>query len=206
MLNILPFANISFWESWVWMDYRLAVLFTLIAPLILLTWAFIQKIDAIQRLLMIYWRVASLMAITVYLMIAALPASFITSILARILILVSLWFWVDLNEELEDMQRSPLKLSFTSWRWAISVYNLIGALAFIPFLRCAFLDSTGLIADQTCRIWLDPPWMYKEIFHPTWTPGFLGFLGLSGLAIYLIYLGYFVVVKLGRQGRSATGN
>ncbi|MEB3279394.1 MAG: DUF3177 family protein [Lyngbya sp.] len=206
MFKILPLADIPLWESLVWMDYRLAVLFTVIAPLILLIWAFIQKIDAIQRLLVIYWRVSSLLAITVYLMIAAFPISFITSILARILIPISLWFWIDLNEELEDLQTSPLKLSFISWRWAVSIYNGLGILAFIPFLRCAFLDTKGLIAEQSCRVWLDPPWMYKEIFHPNWTPGFLGFLGLSGLVFYLICFGYFLVVKLGRQGRSATGH
>ncbi len=206
MLNILPFANIPLLESFVWMDYRLAVLFTVIAPLILLFWAFLQKIDAIQRLLVIYWRVSSLLLITLYLMIAAFPISFLTSILARILIPISLWFWVDLNEELEDLQPSLLKLSFTSWRWAVSVYNGLGALLFIPFLRCAFLDTNGLISDQTCRIWLDTPWMYKEMFHPNLTPQFLGFFGLSGLVVYLICFGYFVVVKLGRQGRSATGH
>jgi hypothetical protein len=206
MFNILLLADIPVWESLVWMDYRLAVLLTVIAPLILLIWAFIQKIDAILRLMIIYWRVSSLLAITVYLMIAALPVSFISSIIARILIPVSLWFWVDLNEELEDMQSSVLKLTFKSWRWAVSVYNILGVLAFLPFLRCAFLDTKGLIADQTCRVWLDPPWMYKEIFHPNLTPGFLGFLGLMGLVAYLICFGYFVVVKLGRQGRSATGH
>lgn len=206
MLNILPLADIPVLESLVWMDYRLALLFAVVTPLILLIWAFIQKVEAIQRLLVIYWRVSSLLAITVYLMIAALPISFLTSILARILIPVCLWFWVDLNEELEDMQPSALKLSFTSWRWALSIYSGLGALLFIPFLRCAFLETKGLIADQTCRIWLDPPWMFKEIFHPNWTPEFLGFLGLSGLVVYMICLGYFVVVKLGRQGRSATGH
>ncbi|MEL7036787.1 MAG: DUF3177 family protein [Cyanobacteria bacterium J06592_8] len=206
MLNILAFADISMLESLVWMDYRLAVLFTVIAPLILLIWAFIQKIDAIQRLLIIYWRVASLLAITVYLMIAALPIGFITSILARILIPISLWFWVDLNEELEDLQPSLLKLSFTSWRWAVSIYNGLGALLLIPFVRCAFLSSENLIADQSCRIWLDPPWVYKEIFHPNWTPEFLGFLGLFGLVVYVLCFAYFVVVKLGKQGRSATGH
>ena len=43
----------------VWMDYRLAVLFTVLIPLILLLWAFIQKAQAMQRLLVIYWRVSS---------------------------------------------------------------------------------------------------------------------------------------------------
>lgn len=35
MFNILLLADIPVWESLVWMDYRLAVLLTVIAPLIL---------------------------------------------------------------------------------------------------------------------------------------------------------------------------
>ncbi|MGB3533390.1 MAG: DUF3177 family protein [Microcoleaceae cyanobacterium] len=205
MLNILLVTEPSGWQSWVWMDYRLAVLLTVICPLILLIWAFVQKIEAVQRLLVIYWRVASLLAITVYLMIGALPIGFLSAFLSRLLIPASLWFWVDLNEEIDDLQFSPVKLAFTSWRWAVSVYNGIGALVFLPALKCAFSGSEDLLSDSGCRIWLDPPWAYKELFHSGWTAGFLGFLGLAGLVIYLLYFGYFLLVRLGKQGRSATG-
>ncbi|MGB3402513.1 MAG: DUF3177 family protein [Microcoleaceae cyanobacterium] len=205
MFDLLLVTEPSSLKSWVWVDYRLAVFFTVICPLILLIWAFVQKLDVIQRLLIIYWRVASLLAITVYLMIGALPIGFLSGFMARLLIPASLWFWVDLNEEIEDLRFSPLKLAFTSWRWAVSVYNGIGAIIFLPSLKCAFSGSKELLADPACRIWLDPPWAYKEIFHPNWTAGFIGFLGLAGLVIYLLYFGYFVLVRLGKQGRSATG-
>ena len=66
-------------EPLIWMDFRLAVIFTVLIPLILLLWAFAQKTAVIQSLLIIYWRVASLLAITVYLQIGSLPISFITS-------------------------------------------------------------------------------------------------------------------------------
>jgi hypothetical protein len=205
MFDLLLVTEPSALKSWVWVDYRLAVFFTVICPLILLIWAFVQKLEVIQRLLVIYWRVASLLAITVYLMIGALPIGFLSGFMARLLIPASLWFWVDLNEEIEDLQFSPLKLAFTSWRWAVSVYNGIGAIVFLPSLKCAFSGSKDLLADPTCRIWLDPPWGYKEIFHPNWTAGFIGFLGLASLVIYLLYFGYFILVRLGKQGRSATG-
>ena len=185
----------------VWMDYRLAVLFTVVIPLILLLWAFVQKAEAIQRLLAIYWRVASLLAITVYLLIAALQVGFITGPLVRILIPISLWFWVDLNEEIEDQPRGALKLAFTSWRWAISVYSVLGAIAYVPFLQCAVSNTT--LELPFCRVLLEPPLLYKEYFHPNTNPQFLGFLGIVGLVFYLICLGYFVIVKLGKQGRSA---
>lgn len=189
-------------RSLIWTDYRLAVLFTVIIPLLLSVWCFVQRADAIQRLFVIYWRVSSLLAITVYLMIGGFPFSFMAGFLARILIPVSLWFWVDLNEELDDMTRTPLRLAFTSWRWAVSVYNVLGAIALVPFLRCAF--STGEFSNASCQLWLEAPLLYREYFHANLRPEFLGFaLGIPALVIYVLYLGHFVLIRLGKQGRTA---
>ncbi len=188
-------------RSLVWMDYRLAVLFTVIFPLILLIWAFVQQSEAIQRLLVIYWRVSSLLAITVYLMMGGLPLSFIASFLARILIPIGLWFWVDLNEEIHEQSASKLKLSFTAWRWAVSIYSVLGAIATIPFLQCAF--SQANFASPFCQVWLEAPLGLKDAIHAGYKPGFLGFLGIVGLIIYVLYFGYFILVRLAKQGRSA---
>jgi hypothetical protein len=185
----------------VWMDYRLAVLFMVFIPLVLLIWAFVQKAEAIQRLLTIYWRVSSLLMIALYLLIAALPAGFIADLMARILIPISLWFWVDLNEEIEDQPQGALKFSFNSWRWAISIYSLVGALAQIPSLQCAV--SKNVITSSFCRTFLEPPLLFKEYFHANSTPQSLGFIGIVALIVYLSCLIYFVFVKLGKQGRSA---
>ncbi len=38
-------------RPYIWTDYRLAVLFMVVIPLILLIWAFVQKVEGIQRLL-----------------------------------------------------------------------------------------------------------------------------------------------------------
>jgi hypothetical protein len=189
-------------QSLIWTDYRLAVLFTVILPLILLIWAFAQKAEAIQRLLGIYWRVASLLAITVYLMIGSFPPSFIAGLFARILIPLGLWFWVDLNEEISDQFQTPLKLVFTSWRWAVSLYCGLGAIATLPYLKCAF--SLEAFRGESCQAWLYPPFAFREMFHPTTKPEFLGFLGIVALIIYVLCLGYFVLFRLGKQGRSAT--
>ncbi|HIK54756.1 MAG TPA: DUF3177 family protein [Synechococcales cyanobacterium M55_K2018_004] len=188
-------------RSLVWLDYRLAVLFTVILPLILLVWAAVKQSEALQRLLIIYWRVASLLAITVYLLIGNLPIAFITGPSARVLIALGLWFWVDLNEEIEELKSSPLKLAFTSWRWAITTYCVLGTLASLPFLQCAFSSTT--LATPFCQVWREPPLLFRDILHAGLKPGFLGFLGIVGLVIYVLYLGYFVLVRLGRQGRTA---
>lgn len=187
-------------RSLIWMDYRLAVLFTVVCPIILLIWAAVKSSDSIQRLLIIYWRVSSLFAITMLLMIAGLLFSFITSLMAHVLILFSLWFWVDLNEEIDDQPRNPLKLAFTSWRWAMTVYMAIGALVQLPFLRCAF--SKTIFNTPSCQVWLEAPRLFKEYFL-SYTPGFWGFVGILMLVIYLLYLGHFTFFRLNKQGRSA---
>jgi hypothetical protein len=188
-------------RSLVWTDYRLALLFTVLIPLILLIWAFVQKADSMVRLFIIYWRVSSLLAITVYIMIAAWPISFVSGWCARILIPISLWFWADVNEDIEDQPPRPLKLAVTSWRWAVTIYSILGAIASIPFLRCAFVQ--GAINNSFCRVGLEPALLFKQYFHPGSKPEFLGFLGMVGLLIYVLYLSYFVLIRLGKQGRSA---
>ena len=188
-------------RSLVWIDYRLALLFTVFIPLTLLIWSWAKKSEAISRLMTIYWRVASLLAITVYLMIAGLSIGFITSLLAKILIPVSLWFWADLNEEIRESPKRSLHLGFTAWRWAVSLYCAIGAVVQLWYVRCAF--SPELLNGPACQAWMEPSLVFKDYIHAGLTRGFLGFWGIMGLVIYAAYLGYFVLVKLGRQGRSA---
>ncbi|MDB9445112.1 DUF3177 family protein [Anabaena sp. CS-542/02] len=193
--------NEVWFRQYVWVDYRLALLFLVFIPVILLIWAFVQKAEAIQHLLTIYWRVSSLLAITVYLMIGQYPISFISGFIGRILIPISLWFWLDLNDEIDYQQSSPLKLIFTSWRWGVTIYSILGAIALVPFLGCAVSESA--IKTPYCQVWLEAPLLFKQYFHENSTPVFLGFLAILSLLIYVVYLTYFVLVKLGKQGRSA---
>lgn len=197
--------SVTWLRPLVWLDYRLAVLFTVAIPLALLLWTVFEKADAMQRLLIIYWRVASLLMITVYLAIASLPSSFISSTIARILIPISLWFWLDINEEIDDRSPSPLKWALTAWRWAITVYCGLGLLLQLPTLRCGVMPQAELLETPACRTWLEAPWSFKEYVHANTSPAFLGFLGILGLSAYVVYLVYFVLRRLPRQGRSAMG-
>jgi hypothetical protein len=186
------------------MDFRLALLFAMAIPLILLIWSLVKNNDPIQRLLAIYWRVASLLIVSLYLAMGALPFAFASGFLARLLIPLSLWFWVDLNEEIQDQPATPLKWVFSAWRWAATIYHLLGTLAMVPFLRCSLLQTQAILETPSCTVWLEVPWRYREIFHSANTPQFLGFLGMFALTIYALYFLYFLVFRLTKQGRYTT--
>lgn len=185
----------------VWMDYRLALVFGVLIPFIVVIWSFFTKIESIQRLLIIYWRVASLWLITVYLMIASWPIAFVTVFFVKVLIPIALWFWVDLNDEIRDLPPSPFKFLTTAWRWAMTVYCPLAAIATIPFLSCALQGE--LLNTGYCQVWQEAPWQFRQIFHTEATSNVLGFFGLVGLAFYVLYLAYFLFIRLGKQGRSA---
>jgi hypothetical protein len=196
----------------IWTDYRLALLFNVIIPIILIIWALVKKNEAISCLMMIYWKVASLLIITLYLMIPAWGnntpfeifsgrISFLTAFAAQILIPISLWFWLDVNDEIKDLPPSFLKLTVTSWRWAVTIYGSLGAMINAPFLSCSL--SGEALSTPFCQVWIEAPVGYWSIVHNDATPAFLGFLGLLGLSIYLLYFAYFLFIRLGKQGRSA---
>jgi hypothetical protein len=190
----------SFIRQIVWLDFRLAIAFTVFAPLVLLVFAFKAKSEAIKRSLIIYWRVASLLAITVYLMIGGLQISFLSGLAARILIPVSLWFWQDLNEDINAM-RSSLKFLYQAWRWAVTVYCAIGAGISLVFSNCAVMPSDRL--GNLCKVWFEPPLGFKAIFHGGISVENLAFAGIVGLIVYGLYLAAFLGFTLPKLGRIA---
>ncbi len=178
-------------EGWltaaVWLDYRLAVLLTVILPLILLVWAFLVGLRPLIQLLIVYWRVSSLLAVTVYLMMASLPVSFLTGAMARLLIVICLWFWPEWSRALQQSKSWAARL-FLLWRWSVTVYMGLGILFSGAFVPCAFQGSLS----AACRAWLAPPLGFREIFHPQVPVEVLGRVGAVGLVAYLLYSVYFV--------------
>ena len=80
----------------------------------------------VVRLLGLYWKVASLMGISVLLLVDERPLGYLTAVVAPVLMVVSVWFWVDLNEELADQPAwKALPLTVRLWRWALSGFAVI---------------------------------------------------------------------------------
>jgi hypothetical protein len=197
----MPDAVQEWFQPLIWTDFRVALVIIALVPAILTIWALIQRTEVIQTSLIIYWRVASLFAIALYLGIASLPLSFPVLIAAKLLIPLSVWFWVDINEEIIDLAARPLKSAYNAWRWAVTFYCLVSAVGSSPFLSCAV--TAGATKTPYCQAWFQPTWQYHQLFHANSTPGFLGTVGSIALGIYSLYLVYFIVVRFGKQGRSA---
>jgi hypothetical protein len=193
----------------VWIALHVAVLFSVGVPLVLLVWAALKREAALLRLLAIYWKVASLLLIADLLLSDRRPIGFVLLVLAPLLVLVSLWFWVDLNEELADLPPwRPLPLTVRIWRWGVSFWAVIGAALAATALAC--MDVARMDSPR-CAVWLQPPsalhqhleTVFDFVFGGQWTPAVAAFIGYVGLLAYVVGLVQWLLVRLPKLGRVA---
>jgi len=142
-------------------------------------WAYAPKNQAVRELLVIYWQVASLLAVTVFLMIGGIPIGFLTGPAARAAIPIALWFWPVLSLAIAE-DPSWLSRLFLGWRWLISIYMAVGFLFSLVFAPCAFQQPIS----AGCQAWWQPPLGFSEIFLPGIPKTTLGFVGIAGLVVY----------------------
>jgi len=141
------------YRALVWLTYRLAVTFAVGVPLVLLIWSFWRREPLVLRLLGIYWKVASLMAISLLLLTDQRPLGYALAVVAPVLMVISLWFWVDINEELADQPLwRPLPLAVKVWRWAFSGFALISLGMSVTGLGCM-----QQLESSACLTWLEAP-------------------------------------------------
>jgi hypothetical protein len=195
-------------RSLVWVDVRLGVLFAVALPLVLLVWAGLRREAAILRLLGLYWKVASLLLITVLLLTDARPVSYLLLPIAQLLVVAVLWFWVDLNEELADLPPwRALPLTVRIWRWSLSLLMLAGAALSVLAVPCLQGGRQRLL----CRVWQEAPGglhlglekLFGFVFGGDWSPAVAAFVGYVALVAYGVGLLQWLVVRLPRQGRIA---
>ncbi|WP_218082093.1 DUF3177 family protein [Anthocerotibacter panamensis] len=170
----------------VWWDYRLAVALTILAPLVLLMLSFIQPYRSVRHALIAYWRVSSLLAITVYLMAAHNPLGYFTGWAAHLMIVACLiYFAAVLPVQAEGLFTRAFRL----WRTGAVAYNLMGLVFVAQFLGCVGRE-TG-----SCTILLGPPLQFTALVHPGATPAHFNTAGQIGLVLYLLYFVYWVLVR-----------
>ena len=197
------------YRTLVWLTYRLAATFALGLPLVLLVWSALRREASLVRLLTLYWKVASLMGISMLLLTDQRPLGYLTAVIAPLLMAVSVWFWVDLNEELEDLPLwRPLPLTVRLWRWALSGFAIVSVAMTTTALGCM---QQGGSAD--CLAWQEAPkgvhsvveTVFDFVFGGQWTEAVAAFIGYVALGAYLAGLLQWLLVRLPRQGRVAGG-
>ncbi len=193
----------------IWLTYRLGATFAFGLPLILFFWASIRKESSIVRLLSIYWKVASLIPISMLLLIGNRPIGFLTTFISPLLLIISVWFWVDLNEELREFPPwRALAFTVKVWRWCISFFGVFSSLISISSLSC--IKS---IDGQFCRSWSGAPQvlhlttksLFNFFFGANWTEQLAAFVGYLALIVYCVGIVQWVLIRLPKQGRIAGG-
>jgi hypothetical protein len=204
---IVAVVNELSYRALVWLTYRLAATVALGVPVVLLIWSTWQREPVVQRLLGLYWKVASLMGISLLLLTDERPLGYVTAVVAPVLMVVSVWFWVDLNEELADQPPwRPLPLTVRLWRWALSGFGVISLVMTATGLRCMESQSS-----PDCSAWLEAPQgihrvvetVFDFVFGGQWTEAVAAFVGYVALVAYLAGLLQWLLVRLPRYGRVA---
>lgn len=197
------------YRTLVWLDVRLGMLFAVGLPLVLLLWAALRREQALVRLMGLYWKVASLQLVALLLLTDNRPLGFPLLVVAPLLVVVGLWFWVDLNEELADMPPwRALPLTLRIWRWSLTLLSLAAASLAVTALPCMGGGGAQL---SLCRVWLEAPQglhgvvarVFAFVFGGAWTPSVAAFVGYLALVAYAVGLLQWLVVRLPRLGRVA---
>jgi len=191
----------------VWLTYRLGATIALGLPLVLLIWAGLRRDPALVRLLSIYWKVASLLAISVLLLTDQRPIGYVTALLAPLLMAGSVWFWVDLNEELADSPPGrALPMTVRIWRWSLTLFS-----AFAVGMSGSALGCARALQSAECKVWLEAPQglhrvaerLFDFVFGGQWTEAVAAFVGYIALVAYTVVLLQWLLVRFPRQGRVA---
>ena len=204
---LVAVVNELSYRALVWLTYRLAATVALGLPLVLLIWSAWRREPVVQRLLGLYWKVASLMGISLLLLTDERPLGYLTAVLAPVLMVVSVWFWVDLNEELADSPPGrALPMTVRIWRWSLTVFAV-----FAVGMSGSALGCARALEVAECKIWLEAPKglhrvaerLFDFVFGGQWTEAVAAFIGYVALVAYAVGLLQWLLVRFPRQGRVA---
>ena len=194
-------------QTLVWLSYRIAATFAFGLPLFLFIWARFSNSTSIDRLLSIYWKVSSLYVINILFLSGDSQLGQFISLVSPILMVTSIWFWVDLNEEIEEMFKfNPISLTTRIWRWTLSLWGILNTGLHIFSWRC--LNS---INGNYCDTWREIPYnsfittkiIIKFILGGNWTTTLATFFAYLALILYLIGILQWLLIQFPRNGRFA---
>ena len=136
----------------IWLSFQLSLVFILGIPLILFCWSLKNKSKAITKLLTNYWKISLLFFISLILLIGKYNYALLITNISTVIMAISVWFWLDINDELEEYGISNALTTTTNvWRWSLTFISLSFLIQSLNNISCiSFINSAE------CEIWLQP--------------------------------------------------
>ena len=198
---------ISINEFSAWLTFQLSSIFIVGVPFTIFIWSIKKKNKAIEKLLIIYWKVSILFFISLILFIGGVQFSLLILIISTSLMTICVWVWNDINRELKGYKLTNALVTITrTWRWALTFIS-------ISFLVLSFQDLSCLnsINNSECLKWSEPSrnlsqiinQLFNFLFGAKFTEPIAKFTGLFALLIYMLGLFQWLIIKLPRTGRNS---
>ena len=191
----------------IWLSFQLSIIFLIGIPVILTFWSIKKRNRAVNKLLLIYWKISLLFFISLLLLIGKYNYALLITNISTLLMTISVWFWNDINDELREYDFSySLTTTTKIWRWSLTFISLNFLNQSLQNFNCfSFLNS------DTCEIWLQPSSnlyiliksLFNFLFGANFTQPIAKFLGLFLLIIYALGLIQWSIIKLPKNGRNS---
>ena len=120
---------------------------------------------------------------------------------------ISVWFWNDINEELKEYGTShALTTTTKAWRWSLTFLSLSFSIQSLSNISCfSFINS------EECAIWLKPSTnlylilknLFNFLFGASFSQPVAKFLGLFALLIYILGVLQWAMIQLPKSGRNS---
>tara|TARA_B100000401_G_scaffold437811_1_gene384354 strand:- start:1223 stop:1786 length:564 start_codon:yes stop_codon:yes gene_type:complete len=176
-------------------------------PMTLFLWSYKKRNRAINKLLSNYWKISLLFFISLFLLIGKYNFALLITNISTLLMTISTWFWIDINDELKEYNFSNALATTTKvWRWTLTFISLNFLIQSFQKLSCLFL-----INSLECEIWLKPSTnlyiilrnLFNFFFGANFTQPIAKFLGLFSLLIFTLGLIQWTIIKLPKSGRNS---
>ena len=191
----------------VWLSFQLSIIFLLGIPFTLFLWSIKKRNRAVNKLLSIYWKISILFFISLLLFIGKYNYALVISNIATLLMVISVWFWNDINDELKEYDFFSSLITTTKvWRWGLTFISLNFLIQSFHNFNCFYF-----INSDVCQIWLQPSSNFYTIiknlfnffFGANFTQSIAKFLGLFSLIIYFLGLIQWAIIKFPKNGRNS---
>ena len=121
----------------IWLSFQLSLVFIVGLPLTLFFWSIKNKSKAISKLLSNYWKISILFFISLILLIGEYNFALLITNISTLIMTVSIWFWNDINDELNEYRISHALTTTTKiWRWSITFISLIFLIQSLNNINC----------------------------------------------------------------------